>query len=379
MNNTVPNGLYAGLTVDQLRVAETIGAIATFDAGDEIFHEGDSGDCMYVVRCGSVEITKTVTGSTPLRLDLIESGDYFGEMCLVDNQPRSANAIAQELTELRVLRRKDLGKLMSAAPQTVLTLLKTSSQRLRQMNTQYINQILLQAKLSLIGQMAGSIIHDFKNPITVIQMQAEMLMCKRNDKEIRTVCTSIIQNVDRMTSMANDLMDFAHGKTTVDAHPTKPGPWIADLAEMLKPMLESNHVSFQQELLTDLSLTIDVHKMTRVLYNLATNAIQAMPSGGSLTIRIEHQDDEFHIDIVDTGPGIPEQIRDRLFDMFVTYGKANGTGLGTAIAKKTVEEHGGKISFITRSGIGTTFHIQLPVVVRVVDVTSDEAVSAGVV
>ncbi len=376
MKSPVSNGLYDGLTAEQLRIADSIGDIATFETGDEIFHEGNSGDCMYVVRQGSVRITKTADGSAPLALDLIKEGDYFGEMSLVDNQPRSANAIAQELTELRVLRREDMEKLMGVVPQIVLTLLKTNSQRLRQMNTQYTNQILLQAKLSIIGQMAGSIIHDFKTPISIIQMQAEILMRNRNDPETSTVCQSIIRNVGRITYMANDLMDFARGKGIVTVQPTRPGPWIADLTEMLKPMLESNHIRFQQEMLTDLPLPIDANKMTRVLYNLATNSIQAMPNGGSLTIRIEGHNDEVHIDIIDPGPGFPEQIRDRLFDMFVTYGKANGTGLGTAIAKKIVEEHGGRISFLTRSGVGTTFHIQLPVELHVADGTSHKTVHA---
>ena len=365
MSSPAPNGFFARLTPDQLRVAESIGRIETFAAGSEIFHEGDSGNCMYVVLRGAVGITKTPPGSAPLLLHLIKQGDYFGEMCLVDNQPRSADATTQEFTELQVLRREDLEKLMTTAPQTVLTLLKTSGQRLRQMNTQYINQILQQAKLAAIGQMAGSIVHDFKNPITVIQMQAEILMLGRHDPKTVAICNSIIRNVDRMTYMANDLMDFAGGKVSLTIQPTPPEPWIKDLAEMLEPMLQSHKIHFQQEIFTNLPLMIDPNKMKRALYNLTTNAIDAMPTGGNLTIRVVQQDNEFLIDIIDTGPGIPEQIRERLFDVFVTHGKANGTGLGTAIAKKIVEEHGGRISFTTETGKGTTFHIELPVTANV--------------
>src|SRR5271168_2900503 len=119
MSNPASNGFFARLTPDQLRVAESIGRIEMFDTGHEIFHEGDLGDCMYVVLRGSVGITRTPAGSAPLLLDLIKQGDYFGEMCLVDNQSRSADATAQEVTELQVLRREDLEKLMTIAPQTV--------------------------------------------------------------------------------------------------------------------------------------------------------------------------------------------------------------------------------------------------------------------
>jgi signal transduction histidine kinase len=108
---------------------------------------------------------------------------------------------------------------------------------------------------------------------------------------------------------------------------------------------------------------MDPDKMMRVVYNLATNAVEAMTDGGLLTVRVTRPDTEFQLDIGDTGPGIPEAIRDRLFGAFVTHGKKNGTGLGTAIAKKIVEEHGGNISFTTETGKGTTFHVRLPVFV----------------
>ena len=98
----------------------------------------------------------------------------------------------------------------------------------------------------------------------------------------------------------------------------------------------------------------------RAIYNLASNAIEAMGDHGTLTVRLTRLDDQFRIEISDTGPGIPVEIQSRLFDPFVSAGKRNGTGLGTSIAKKIIEEHGGTISFTTAPGQGTTFQIELP-------------------
>jgi signal transduction histidine kinase len=108
------------------------------------------------------------------------------------------------------------------------------------------------------------------------------------------------------------------------------------------------------------ALLVDKDKFQRVVLNLAGNAREALAPGGVLRILVAREDKMAHITVKDNGPGIPEEIRTRLFEPFVTHGKKGGTGLGTAISKKIVEEMGGRIWFNTASGRGTTFHIQLP-------------------
>ncbi len=104
------------------------------------------------------------------------------------------------------------------------------------------------------------------------------------------------------------------------------------------------------------------NKLLRVLQNLVGNAIDACDERKDGLVRIEVHDRGEHCELVisDNGKGIPEQIRNNLFEPFVTFGKTGGTGLGTAIVKSVVDTHKGRIRFETATGKGTTFFIQLP-------------------
>jgi signal transduction histidine kinase len=208
-----------------------------------------------------------------------------------------------------------------------------------------------------VGQMARSIIHDIKNPLTIIRAQAELL---EGDERLTRRCQSILRNADHITNMANDLLDFSRGAVSLKLQQIAPKAWLDDVLGLLKPMTEGRNITLNSEVLTTDLLQIDPDRMTRAVYNLAGNAVQAMQGEGTLTVGIARDQQGFEITITDNGPGIPEEIRDRLFDPFVTSSKKNGTGLGTSIAKKIIEDHGGQISFQTQTGIGTTFRIRLP-------------------
>ncbi|MCK5796545.1 MAG: ATP-binding protein, partial [Deltaproteobacteria bacterium] len=95
-------------------------------------------------------------------------------------------------------------------------------------------------------------------------------------------------------------------------------------------------------------------------HNIARNAAQAMPEGGTFRIGVEARDDRLHLSFADTGVGVPEELKARLFEAFATAGKEDGTGLGLAIVQKIVEEHAGEISYTSAPDEGTTFTIFLP-------------------
>jgi signal transduction histidine kinase len=107
-------------------------------------------------------------------------------------------------------------------------------------------------------------------------------------------------------------------------------------------------------------LTLDETRLTRCLANIIKNAKEALGDEGTITILIRDAGSQLNISISDDGPGIPELIRGRMFEPFVTYGKEHGTGLGMAIAKSTVDAHGGRIWLESEAGKGTTFHVELP-------------------
>jgi hypothetical protein len=97
-----------------------------------------------------------------------------------------------------------------------------------------------------------------------------------------------------------------------------------------------------------------------VFHNMVRNAQEVMPDGGTLSVRSTIDDRSVVIGVTDTGPGIPQEIQNTLFEPFVSYGKSHGTGLGLAISKGIVEEHQGSLGFVSEEGKGTTFYIRLP-------------------
>ena len=144
---------------------------------------------------------------------------------------------------------------------------------------------------------------------------------------------------------------------------------MSEVQELLEPELHNKGVELDLTLDYRNDIKLDQVKMKRAILNLARNAAEAMGPHGKFTIHVslvpEGESELLHEEHVlmalsDTGPGIPLEIRDRLFESFVTQGKKDGTGLGLAIVEKIVTDHGGVITFETESGVGTTFLIRLP-------------------
>ena len=135
---------------------------------------------------------------------------------------------------------------------------------------------------------------------------------------------------------------------------------LAKFEKLNRIFLQEANVDFIVNLLDDPILPADENKLIRVWQNLVGNGVDAFNgSGGKIEITVEQEQEWASIKIADNGPGIPEEIKARLFEAFVTYGKRGGTGLGTAITRSIILAHGGDIYFESSSA-GTTFFIRLP-------------------
>jgi signal transduction histidine kinase len=124
--------------------------------------------------------------------------------------------------------------------------------------------------------------------------------------------------------------------------------------------MDSRNISLVRHLDYAGPCTLDVDKLARVLYNLTGNAADVMPEGGTLTIGTRADEGFVVIEVMDSGPGIPEEIRTRLFEPFFTHGKKHGTGLGLSIVKKIMEDHHGRVEMDSSPGKGATFRICYP-------------------
>jgi PAS domain S-box-containing protein len=218
-------------------------------------------------------------------------------------------------------------------------------------------------RLATIGATAGMVGHDIRNPLQAIT--GDVFLAKTDliaipDSEEKTSVqeslSEIEKNVDYINKIVADLQDFAR--------PLKPNAEETDLKLIIDDLLKKNGlpdtVKITVKVETEaLKVVADSTFINRIMYNLVTNAVQAMPKGGNLTIHACKEAKDILITVKDTGVGIPEKVKEKLFTpMFTT--KSKGQGFGLAVIKRMTEALGGTVTFESQEGKGTTFIIRLP-------------------
>ena len=215
-------------------------------------------------------------------------------------------------------------------------------------------------RLRLLGQTVGSVLHDLRSPLTVVQSYAELMSDEPDVKQRREYADLVAKQVLGIEQMTREVLAYLRGESAFLPTQVHLDRFLKDLSEMLTRELTPKHIDLRVELRTHAKIRIDEGKVKRAVINLARNAAEAMPGGGTFTIAAWKDGERIVLSFADTGAGIPEQIKDKLFEPFVTQGKRDGTGLGLAIVKQVIEAHGGEIRFESTPGKGTTFTFSLP-------------------
>jgi len=326
-----------------------------------IFTEGSVSDCVYLVLTGRVALTKNSPGGAPQILAYKNPDDYFGELGVLDGSVRSTGAIADGPIELGRLPQKPfLQMLAQSSWHTVLRLFSQVSENLRATNERYVSEVVRKEKLTLVGEMANSMVHDFRGPFSTIKLATELIAKRNRGIQNQDLCAMILRQVDRLGGMVEEVLDFARGETRLKIALVPLQESLLLLQENNLEMLARAGVSLHVKPGMFL-LPLDADRFQRVLHNLVTNAREALAGrkNGRVTVTARRKGRQCVITVSDNGPGIPPEVRAAVFEPFVSQGKTGGTGLGLAIAKAVVEAHRGSINFTT-SRKGTTFTIQLP-------------------
>lgn len=355
------NRLFEGIESDLLDKISPEVHVVELGEGEIIFREGDPGDLLYLVGEGSVKISKSGRGGQQETLGFIQSGNFFGEMALLDGEPRSAMATAAEPTLLGAVNESTFQHILELAPSRLhMNFLRSVSERLRAVNSHFISEVMRTERLSLVGTMANSIIHDLKNPICIIRCCTDLISMETQDPRLQELTAMTGKAVDGMLAMTQELLDYALGTVTLSCESVSIWGLLDELNQQALGLLPGNNIQLAKNIRYEGNVVVDVARFIRVLCNLIKNAREAMPNGGVLTITTDLVDDQVVIRISDTGIGIPAQLLPKLFEPFVTHGKTHGTGLGMAMAKSVVTAHEGKISVSSVQGNGTTVDIRLP-------------------
>jgi signal transduction histidine kinase len=220
--------------------------------------------------------------------------------------------------------------------------------------------LIRQERISTIGRLSSSIVHDLRNPLAAIYGGAEMLVdAELPPAHVKRLAGNIYRASRRIQELLQDLLDISRGK--------KGTPEVCRLREVavaatdsLGGAAESQGVRVSLEIPPEIELPLERSRMERAFVNLVGNALEAMPSGGEVRITAELRDGSVIVRVEDNGPGIAPEIRSQLFQPFVTAGKKNGLGLGLALSRQTVLEHGGDMWVESKPGRGARFCFCLP-------------------
>jgi signal transduction histidine kinase len=325
-----------------------------------IYDIGDRNPGIHLILDGEIVFYGNIGGILH-EVDRRTAGDAFGEVSLITGSAHRVRAVAGGASTVAFIPAQALEERLGRIPPPLQGLLNALVLHVSKISAARAENALQIEKMAMVGTMVNNIVHDFKSPFQMISLGAETIGSLSHDRQVQRLCSNITEQVSRMLKMAAELAEFSHGHTAFKFERVNLRPMMEQLRESYSMMPGNKEI----ELVTDApdaEVDIEPRAMMRVFQNLISNAIDALGNhGGRIEIRIPPPTgDRLTITVSDNGRGIPEHIRQIFWEPFVTSGKKNGTGLGTAIVKSIIEGHAGTIDFATETGKGTTFTIQMP-------------------
>ncbi len=309
------------------------------------------------------------------RLRELLGADEFVVAPLVAREKTIGAAIADNLFTARPIDQPSVQLLSALANQAALAIDRAEAfQRARQdaadldralhelRNAQEEN--LRNAQLAAVGEVTAMVAHEIRNPLAAIGGFARSIarQPERVDRNLRGA-TVIVEEVERLEAILGDLLDFTK--------PSEPAlewldlaPVVRSVAETMRPQVDAARVEMVLDLQAPVPpLLADAKHVRQIMTNLIRNALEAMPEGGLLTLRLSCDRDTASVVVADNGQGIPRDRLPHIFDTFYTS-KATGTGLGLALCQRLIRQHGGDISVESEAGAGARFTVQFPIPVE---------------
>jgi signal transduction histidine kinase len=349
--------------------------VRSIPSGAILIEADQPNDRLYLVLSGEVGVHLDSPASPPIVV--LGAGETVGELSLIDQGPTSAFVVAHEPTRVLVLSEATMWSLVTASHAISLNLLRTLSTRLRRDNRlidEHREQLRQAQKLEALGQLTGGIAHDFNNLLALaivdLEMIAELAPDQTRIAQLAKEAGAILQNGAELTE---HLLTFAR-RQRLEARLVDINAMVAATGELLRR-------SLGQSILVETTLTderrrawVDPTQLQNSLLNLAFNARDAMPEGGTLTIvtgseRAIDGDQQRGLEpggfvvvtVADTGHGMTPEILEHAFEpLFTTKQAGGGTGLGLSIVYGFAKQSGGHVSIRSQVGRGTTVTLYLP-------------------
>lgn len=354
----------------------------TFPAGEIIFVEGSRAEKFYIVLEGRVAVWKDYFDRERDQLAVHGKGHLFGEMAIIDDLPRSATVVAEDDTRVLFIMREDFLRLIQENTSIAISIMRSVSSMVRQSNESFVDglrkqnrelekayrelkeaqaELLRAERLSTIGKFSSLILHDIRNPISVLKGFGELILYHLDDRDRTEKCAkNIIREAERLNRLAGELLDYSRGEIRLNISIVDLNRFFSHLLELISDKFEAKNMTVRVENSCAGQVLFDEDRMLRVLINLSDNARKAMKRGGSLTIRARQDGMTLLIEVRDDGVGMSDEVLAHLFEPFFSCSNMGGTGLGMLIVKNVVEAHEGTLEVESTENAGTTVRITLP-------------------
>ncbi|MGD9807457.1 MAG: ATP-binding protein [Deferribacterales bacterium] len=214
--------------------------------------------------------------------------------------------------------------------------------------------------LRIIGMLNSSIAHDIKNLLNIVQSYLELIDEEDLSPEMREYIDAIFSEVKRIHGLTFDMLDFTRQRVSINIETFKISEMFAEIHKHANIMTKDTDIVVEFNIIDDFTMMVDRGKLFRVLFNLISNAIDALECKGKVSLTADKDGEYAVFRVKDTGKGIPKEHLAKLFQPFFTSGKAKGTGLGLAIVQMIVEAHNGTIEVNSEEGLYTEFTIRIP-------------------
>ena len=219
-------------------------------------------------------------------------------------------------------------------------------------------------RLAAINRVSGGVAHEVKNPLNAILLHVEVAKAKlaRGDTDVAPQMEIISREIMRLDRVVKTFLDF-NRPVELNLANVPLQDLVGEIVELARPQAEAGNILVHVEQQAEgVEVRVDRDLFKQVVLNVVVNAMQAMPEGGELRFESFANEDTAGIRISDTGPGIPEELREKIFRLYFTT-RQEGSGIGLAMTFRIVQLHDGTIDFTSEPGKGTTFFIRLPIVV----------------
>ncbi|MGI9255888.1 MAG: ATP-binding protein [Salinispira sp.] len=386
MNNSLETflcqlDLFKDLNVDEIKAISPEFISLNSIQDDVILSENTPATSLYIIRSGSVNIWKNFNSSTAVLIGTQTAGHVFGELAIIDNQDRSATVVAREESQFLIMHKKDFFSLCDKHPKIMFSVVKNLSTTLRAANNIFIANLteqneelqsilhtlrttqgeLVQAQLfAKLGKLSSLIIHDIKNPLSIIKSYSEIIQSVHNKPEhVKDYAKKITNAAERLNQLTQELLDYTRGEIKLHRVFTSLPILFQKIEDSLQKNCQDRNIIFNRSYEGSNTLHLDENRIIRAIHNICDNALKAMTKDDTLTLRGEISADRISITINDTGHGMGKITLNRIFEPFYSLSKG-GTGLGMLSVKNIMTAHDGSIDVQSEPDIGTTVTLSFP-------------------